>query len=220
MKITILTLFPELFATFKEYSIIKNAIKKKKLELKIVNFRNYSTEKHKKVDGKQIGGGSGMVLTVQPIVDCLKKNKSSNSCVCLMTPQGKLWNQEKAKAFSKKDDIVLICGHYEGFDERINDYVDESISIGDYILTGGEVASMVIVESIIRLIDGVITNASLDTETLDDGLLDYPAYAKPIEFEGKKVPEVLLSGNHSKIKQWRNEQRIKNTKLKRPDLLK
>jgi len=220
MNITILTLFPELFATFKKYSIIKNAIKKKKLELKIINFRNYSTEKHKKVDGKQIGGGGGMVLALQPIVDCLKKNKSSNSCICLMTPQGKLWNQEKAKAFSKKNDIILICGHYEGFDERLNDYVNESISIGNYILTGGETASMVIVESIIRLVDGVITNTSLDTETLDDGLLDYPAYAKPIEFEGKKVPKVLLSGNHSKIKQWRNEQRIKNTKLKRPDLLK
>jgi len=219
MKITILTLFPELFETFKNHSIIKNAINKKKLELKIVNFRDYSKDKHKKVDGKQIGGGGGMVLALQPIVDCLKENKTSNSCVCLMTPQGKLWNQEKAKAFSKKDDIILICGHYEGFDERLNDYVDESISIGDYILTGGETASMVIVESVIRLVNGVITKTSLDTETLDDGLLDYPAYAKPIEFEGKKVPELLLSGKHDKIKDWREEQRIKNTKLNRPDLM-
>jgi len=220
MRITILTLFPELFETFKKTSIIKLAIEKKLLELKIIDFRKYSTDKHKKVDGEQIGGGGGMVLKLQPIVDCLKSIRKLDSTICLMSPQGGLWNQEKAKYFSTKDDIILICGHYEGFDERLNDYVNDSISIGDYILTGGETASMVVVESISRLIKGVITDSSLDVETLDDGLLDYPSYAKPIDFEGKKVPEILLSGNHSKIKQWRNEQRIKNTKLKRPDLLK
>jgi len=218
MNITILTLFPELFNEFKKTSIIKLAIEKKILNLKIVNFRDYSKEKHKKVDAPQIGGGNGMVLQLQPIVDCLRDIKKDNSRTYLMSPSGFQWDQKSAINFSKYEDLILVCGHYEGFDERLNDYVDGSISIGNYILTGGEVPSMVITESITRLLENVITKGSLDTESFDGGLLDYPAYAKPNSFEGKEVPKVLLSGNHKEIEKWRNEKRIENTKSRRSDL--
>ncbi|MDR2654188.1 MAG: tRNA (guanosine(37)-N1)-methyltransferase TrmD [Mycoplasmataceae bacterium] len=220
MHIKILTLFPELFSQFLNTSIIKNTINKGIVQVSLINFRDYSKQKNKKVDAKQIGGGGGMVLQLQPLVECIEKNKVNETKVILLSPQGKLWNQKEAIKYSREKDIMLICGRYEGFDERINEYVDEIYSIGDYVLTGGEIPSMVIMESVTRLIDNAINKQSLDCETFDENLLDYPVYAKPLDFRGKKVPEILLSGDHKKIERWRKEQRIIKTKKCREDLLK
>lgn len=219
MQITILTLFPKMFDGFLSESIIANAIKSKKVKVNIVNFREFSKDKHKKVDDYQYGGGSGMVLMLQPIVDCLKSVQTKDSHVILLSAQGKKYNQTKAKQLLKYKHLILIAGHYEGFDERIIHYVDEVISIGDYVLTGGEIPAMAISDSIIRLIDGVITKGSLDSESFNDNLLDYPIYTKPVEFDGHKVPKILLSGNHQKINEYRNIQKLKKTQKLRKDLL-
>jgi tRNA (guanine37-N1)-methyltransferase len=218
MNITILTLFPNLFNEFLSTSIVKNIISKKIVNIKIVNFRDYSTQKNKQVDDYQYGGGGGMVLMLQPIVDAIKAHKTHNTRVILLCPQGKPFKQNKAVSLSKEKDIILICGHYEGFDERILNYVDEVISIGDYILTGGEIPAMVVTEAIIRLLDQAISKKSLESESFDDNLLDYPIYTKPLNFEGHKVPNVLLSGNHKKIADYRKKEQIKKTKKLRPDL--
>lgn len=220
-KITILTLFPDLFENFKKYSIIKRAIEAKKIKLTIVNFRDFSKNKHKKVDDYQFGGGAGMIIALPAIVDAIKKYKAKNTSVILVSPQGKVFNQSKAKALAKsKKDLLIVCGHYEGFDARIIHYVDQIISIGDYVLTGGEVAAMVITEAVSRLLKGVITDSSLDSETFNNNLLDYDAYTRPVVYDGHKVPEVLLSGNHQKIAEFRRKNRIIKTKKYRPDLQK
>ena len=219
MKIDILTLFPGMFDGFLKESIIGRAIKNNIVEINIYNFRDYSNDPHKKVDDYGYGGGAGMVLMPQPIYDCLKSIKDKDSYVIMMTPQGHKYNQKKAYEFSKKKHIIILCGHYEGFDERIRSFCDEEVSIGDFILTGGEIASQVIVDSVVRLLDGVITNESLKDESFNNNLLDYPVYTKPIDFMGMKVPEVLLSGHHKNIANWRLEQSIKKTKERRPDLL-
>lgn len=218
MKISVLTLFPNFFDNFLQTSIIKRAIDKKNVEIEIINFRDFSKNKHKKVDDTPFGGGAGMVLTLQPIVDAIKWIKKNNSKVILLTPSGSLYQQKKAFEFSNFEHIILICGHYEGFDERLLNYVDYQISIGDYILTSGETASLVVMESIIRLIPNVINNKSLENESFNDYLLDYPNYTKPVNFEGLEVPSVLLEGNHKKIDSFRKEQRILKTKLNRNDL--
>lgn len=220
-KITILTLFPDMFENFKKFSIIKRAIANKKIKLNIVDFRQFSKDKHKKVDDYQFGGGAGMIIALPAIVTAIKKYKTKNSLVILTSPQGKPFKQSKASSLAKsKKDLIIVCGHYEGFDARILNYVDEVISIGDFILTGGEIPAMVITEAVTRLIKGVITDSSLDSESFNNKLLDYDTYTRPVVFDGHKVPAVLLSGNHKKIEDFRKANQLAKTKKYRPDLLK
>ncbi len=219
MKIDILTLFPKMFDGFLSESIIKRTIDKSLVEVNIHNIRDYSKDKHRKVDDYSIGGGAGMVLMPQPIFDAVRDLKTKDSLVILMTPQGVPYKQKMAYELTEKKHLILICGHYEGFDERIRTLVDLEISIGDYILTGGELASMVISDSIIRLLDGAIEKDSHINDSFNNNLLDYPVYTKPVEFEGMKVPDVLLSGHHANIDKWRLEQSILKTKQRRADLL-
>ncbi len=221
MKIDILTLFPNMFDGFMNESIIKRAILKGNVEINIIDFRKYSKLNNSQVDDTPYGGGGGMVLRVEPLYDAIMdvKGNDSDAKVILMTPDGVPYKQEKAISLAKEKHLIFICGHYEGFDERIRSLCDMEVSIGDYVLTGGELPAMVISDSIIRLLDGVITNTSLDSESFNDKLLDYPTYTKPQEFMGMSVPDVLLSGDHAKIKAWRDEMRIKRTKERRPDLL-
>lgn len=220
MKITILTLFPEMFNGFLENSIIKRALAKKVVEVKIVNIRDYTLDKYGRVDTPPIGGGAGLIMKCQPIVDALKANSTAISRKILLSPKGKTYSQKDAVRLSKEEDIVIICGHYEGIDERVNNYVDELISIGDYVLTGGEIPSMAIADSIIRLLDGAITGESLSEESFDNNLLEYPQYTEPDNFDGHKVPEILYTGNHKAIKKYRRKEALKVTKEKRPDLFK
>lgn len=214
MQIDILTLFPEMFNGFLTESIIKRAIEKEKVKINIINFRDYTTDPHGKVDDTPFGGGAGMVLQVEPIYNALEKIKTKNSHIILLTPSGKTFNQQKAKTLTKHNHIILICGHYEGFDDRIKQLVDEEISIGDFILTGGELPAMMISDAIIRLLDGVINKESLESESFNEELLDYPVYTKPRDFKGMKVPEVLLSGDHKKIEEYRKQEQIRLTKEK------
>ena len=220
MKIDVLTLFPEMFTNILNESIIKRAIEKKLVEINIINFRDYSPLNNQQVDDTPYGGGAGMVLRCEPIFNAIEDIKTPSSKVILLTPEGKTYNQQKAKSLALEKHLIIICGHYEGFDERIKTLVDEEISIGDFILTGGEIPAMLIVDSITRLIDGVITKESLESESFNDNLLDYPTYTKPAEYKGLKVPDVLLSGDHAKIKEYREKERLKKTQEKRPDLLK
>ena len=218
MKITILTLFPEMFDGFKNNSIIKRAISKSVVEIKIVNIRDYTKDKNHRVDSAPVGGGAGLIMKCQPIVDCINDNKTESSKIVMLSPIGKTYNQAKAIELSKEQDIILLCGHYEGIDNRVNKYVDELISIGDYILTGGELGSMVIADSVIRLLDGAIAEESISEESFDNNLLEYPQFAEPYDFNGDKIPDILYSGNHEAIKKWRRKQSLKLTKEKRPDL--
>ncbi len=212
MKIDILTLFPEMFDGFLNTSIIKRAIDNKYVDIKVHNFRDYSLDKHKRVDDYPYGGGAGMVLMCEPIFRAIEDLKTKDTITIMLTPSGKLFNQEMALDLSKKKHIILLCGHYEGFDERIKTIIDMEISIGEYVLTGGEVPAMAITDTITRLIPGVITKESLDSESFTDNLLDYPTYTRPEVFRGMKVPEVLLSGHHKNIENYRKEERIKITK--------
>lgn len=218
MKITIYTLFPEMFNGFTTNSIIKRAIGNNVVEIKIVNIRDYTNDKYGRVDTPPIGGGAGLVMKCQPIVDALKQNANSSTYKILLSPKGKTYNQEMAKNLAKLEDIAIICGHYEGVDERVTNYVNELISIGDYVLTGGEIAAMAISDSIIRLRDGAITDISLNEETFDDNLLEYSQYTEPKNFEGHKVPDILYTGNHQAIDKFRRKESLKITREKRPDL--
>ena len=219
MKIDILTIFPEMFEGFLKTSIIKRAVEKNIVKIRIHDIRKYSTDKHKKVADYWYGGGRGMVLMPQPIFDAVDDIKTKESKVLLMTPQGKPYKQTLAYDLSKEKHIIIICGHYEGFDERIRTLADEEISIGDYVLTGGELPSMVISDSIVRLLDGVIEKESHINDSFNNNMLDYPVYTKPENFRGMKVPEVLLSGHHANIKKYREAEALKKTKDRRPDLL-
>ena len=219
MKIDILTLFPEMFTGFLETSIIKRAIDEKYVDIKVHNFRDYSLDKHNRVDDYPYGGGAGMVLMCEPIFRAIESIKTNDSIVIMLTPSGRTFKQEIAIDLSKKKHLILLCGHYEGFDERIKTIVDIELSIGDYVLTGGEVPAMAITDAITRLIPGVITEESLDSESFNDNLLDYPNYTRPEVFRGMKVPEVLLSGHHKNIEKYRQEERIKRTKEYRKDLI-
>lgn len=219
MKIDILSLFPKMFDGFISESIIKRAINDNKVTINIIDFRKYTTLNNNQVDDTAFGGGAGMVIMCDPIVRCLEEIKTDDSYVILMDPKGKLFKEEKAREYSKKKHLIIICGHYEGIDERIRNFVDEVICIGDYVLTGGEIASMAVCDATIRLIDGVITSESLDSESFDDGLLDYPVYTKPRSYRGIDVPEVLLSGDHKKIAEYRKSEAIRLTKENRPDLM-
>lgn len=214
MKIDILTLFPSMFEGFLNESIIKRAIANNKVEINLINFRDYTNDPHNKVDDTPYGGGAGMVLMIQPIYDALMKIKTENSHVVLLTPSGVTYDQKKANVYKNYSHLILICGHYEGFDDRIKSLVNEEISIGDYVLTGGEIPAMAICDSVIRLLDGVISDRSLESESFDTELLDYPVYTKPRSFMGMDVPEVLLSGDHKKIAEYRKKEQIRLTNEK------
>lgn len=219
MKIKILTLFPKMFDEFMGESIIKRAIDKGVVEIEVVDFRLWSQDKHHHVDDTPCSGGAGMVLRPDILIPAIKDNSLSNTYKILMTPQGRLYKQDIAQDLSKHDEIMLICGHYEGFDERIREYVDDEISIGDYVLTGGELASMVVSDSIIRLLNDAIKKESHEDDSFQNGLLEYPQYTRPIEYDGKKVPDVLLCGNHKDIRRWRLKESLRKTMKRRPDLL-
>ncbi|MDE6475537.1 MAG: tRNA (guanosine(37)-N1)-methyltransferase TrmD [Erysipelotrichaceae bacterium] len=219
MKITIMTLFPEFFDSFQTTSIIKRAIEKQKIIFETIDFRDYTLDKHRKVDDTPCGGGQGMVLMCQPIIDCLKAIRTEKSLVVMMTPQGERFTQRMAREYAKVEHLILLCGHYEGFDERIRSYVDMEVSLGDFVLTGGEGAALVISDAIIRLLDGVILESSHQEDSFENGLLEYPQYTRPVSFDGKEVPNVLLSGHHENIRKWRLKQSLLRTKQKRPDLL-
>lgn len=221
MKIDILSLFPDMFNGVFTESIIKRAIKDEKVNIEIHNFREYTTDPHNKVDDTPYGGGCGMVLMAQPIFDCVESLKKEESKVILLTPSGKPYKQKMAYDLSKEKHLIIICGHYEGFDERIRTLADLEISIGDYVLTGGEIPAMVLVDSITRLLPGVINERSHIEDSFNDNyLLDYPTYTKPRIYKGMEVPEVLLSGDHKKIDEYRRSESIRKTKELRPDLLK
>lgn len=216
MKLNFLTLFPKYYDPFQSESIISKAIEAKLLEINVIDIRDFTTNKHNKVDDIVYGGGKGMLLMVEPIDRALETVGGKK---ILLSPQGKKFNQTMAKELAKEKEITFIAGHYEGFDERVRDLIDEEISIGDYVLTGGELPSMVIADSIIRLIPGVIKEESHINDSFEKNLLDYPQYTKPREYKGKKVPEVLLNGNHEEIRKWRKEKALEKTKKVRPDLL-
>ncbi|EES91256.1 tRNA (guanosine(37)-N1)-methyltransferase TrmD [Clostridium botulinum] len=219
MRIDILTLFPEMFDIF-NHSIIGRAINKEILQINAYNIRDYSENKHKKADDYPYGGGAGMVMTPQPIVDSIKALKKNNSGkVIFLGPRGKTFNQEVAKELSKEKELIFICGHYEGIDERAYKYIDEEISLGDFVLTGGEMACIPVVDSICRLVPGVLASSeSYMEESFYNGLLEYPQYTRPECFEGEKVPDVLLSGHHENVRKWRRLKSLLVTKEKRPDL--
>lgn len=219
MRIDILTLFPKMFDGFLSESIIKRAIENKKVEINIIDFRKFSKDPHGSVDDTPYGGGAGMVLMPQPIFDCIRSIKTKDSLVIMLTPEGKTYKQEMALKLKEYKHLILLSGHYEGFDERIKTICDMFISVGDFILTGGEIPSMLIADSIVRLLDGVIDKKSLESESFNSKLLDYPTYTKPRDFEGMLVPDVLLSGDHKKIAEYRKNEQIKKTKELRPDLL-
>ena len=219
MKIDILTLFPHMFQGVFEESILKRAIDEGKVEINLINFRDYTKDPHNKVDDTPYGGGAGMVLMCQPIFDCVAALRKEDSVVVLLTPDGEVYNQAMAYELSQEKHLILICGHYEGFDDRIRSICDREISVGDYVLTGGEIPAMAVVDSITRLLPGVITEESHINDSFHDQLLDYPTYTKPRVYEGMEVPEVLVSGDHQKIDQWRREESMKKTQERRPDLL-
>ncbi|MBP5693880.1 MAG: tRNA (guanosine(37)-N1)-methyltransferase TrmD [Bacilli bacterium] len=219
MKFIILTLFPEMFTSFFEASILKRAIGLKKIEVKLVNIRDYTKDKYNRVDSAPIGGGAGLIMKAQPILDAIKNNSTPSTYKIALSPRGNTFNQAKsAKYASNLNEILIFCGHYEGFDERIYKYFDEIISIGDYILTGGEPAAMAIVDSVSRLIPGVISEESIKEESFDNGLLEYPQYTEPYNFEGEKVPDILYSGNHTAISKRRKKKALELTRANRIDL--
>ena len=220
MQFDVLTLFPEMFEPIKQ-SILGKAIENEKIKLKLINIRDFSKDKHKKVDDTPYGGGAGMVMKPDVVYDAYKSVYEENAKVIYLSPQGKTLNQNKVEELSKEKHLILLCGHYEGIDQRVIDkIVDEEISIGDYVLTGGEIPAMVLIDTVSRYIDGVLNQESIKEESFSEGLLEYPQYTRPEVFEGKKVPEILLSGHHENIEKWRKEQALKITKQKRPDLLK
>ena len=219
MKIDILTLFPEMFEGFINTSIIKRAIEKEIIQVNLINFRDYTPLNNKQVDDTPYGGGAGMILRCEPIFECLDSMDTEDAYIILLSPEGTKYKQDVAKRLKEHKHLIIICGHYEGFDERIKTRVDEVISIGDYILTGGEIPAMAITDSVARLLPGVITKASLDDESFNDNLLDYPTYTKPAEYHGLKVPDVLVSGNHKLINEYRKNMKIEKTKALRPDLM-
>ena len=220
MKIDILTLFPDIVMSLHEYGVIGKAIRKQKISLQAHNIRNFSSDKHHRVDDTVYGGAAGMLMQAPPIVDAIESVRKEDSHVIFMSPQGKPLTQEKAIAMAKKPHLIFLCGHYEGIDARVTNYfVDEELSIGDYVLTGGELPAMVVVDAVVRWIDGVLGNAeSAPTDSHYNGLLQYDEFTKPRNFRGYEVPEVLLNGNHAQIAQWRKENSIENTRKKRPDL--
>lgn len=223
MRFDVLTLFPEMFDAIKT-SIVGRAINQELIELNLINFREFSTDKQRHVDDCPYGGGAGMVIKPEPVYAAYKtvtENLEYKPKVIFLSPQGKVFNQQMARELSKEKHLILLCGHYEGIDQRvIDEIVDEEVSIGDYVLTGGELPAMVMIDAISRNVSGVLNNESIEDESFNDGYLEYPQYTRPEVFLGKRVPEVLLSGHHANIEKWRREQSIINTRKKRPDLIK
>ncbi len=221
MKIDILTLFPDMFAPLKE-SIIGRAVKNGKIQINVHDIRDYTLDKHKKCDDTPFGGGAGMVMMAQPIASAIESvDPEHKSRRIFLSPKGRVFNQNIVKEYAKLSDLLLLCGHYEGVDQRVIDlYIDEELSVGDYVLTGGEIPAMAVADAVSRYVDGVINEASLNEESFSGGLLEYPQYTKPQEFMGLKVPDVLLSGNHGEIAKWRKEKAEEITRKNRPDLLK
>ncbi|HLF18056.1 MAG TPA: tRNA (guanosine(37)-N1)-methyltransferase TrmD [Candidatus Omnitrophota bacterium] len=223
LRIDIITIFPDMFQPVFGESIIKRAQEKKKVKIIVYDLRDFTKDKHRKVDDRPFGGGPGMVMGTQPLVDAVKKIKGKRKArVILMDPKGTSLTQLVVKRFAKLSNLIIICGHYEGVDQRVIDMtVDECVSIGDYVLTGGELPAMVLVDCVVRLIPGVVGRSeSLHDESFEHNLLEYPQYTRPANFRGEKVPDVLLSGNHAEVQKWRKEQALKATKKFRPDLLK
>lgn len=220
MKIDVLTLFPEMFSSIKE-SIIGRAINNKLIDLNLINIRDFSKDKHKHVDDTPYGGGAGMIMKADVVYDAYNSIEDKEEAkVIYLTPKGKTLNQQIVKNLSKEKHLILLCGHYEGIDQRVLDkIVDEEISVGDYVLTGGELPAMILIDSVSRYVKGVLSEGSTDEESFSNNLLEYPQYTRPLEFEGKKVPEVLISGNHQEIEKWRQEQSLIETFKKRKDLL-
>lgn len=220
MKISILTMFPEMFESFQKSPLIKRDLEKGTLELEIVDIRNFAKGSFRHIDDSPFGGGAGMILKCQPVLDALESIRTSKSHVVLLAPVGKVFSQAKAHEYKTYEHLILIAGHYEGIDARVYDHVDELVSIGDYVLSGGELATQVIVDAIARLLEGTIRKASTEEESFENGLLEYPQYTQPRDYKGECVPEVLLSGNHEAIRKWKLEESLKWTKEKRPDLFK
>ena len=219
MRFDVLTLFPEMFDLLNK-SIIGRAQENELIEVNLINIRDFSKDKHKKVDDTPYGGGAGMVIRPDVVYDAYSSLEKEDAKVIYMSPKGKVLNQQKVKELSKEKHLVILCGHYEGIDQRVLDeIVDEEISIGDYVLTGGELPAMVLIDSVSRYVEGVLSEESTSEESFSNGILEYPQYTRPEEFRGKKVPEVLLSGHHENIKKWREEKAIELTRKKRPDLL-
>ena len=220
MKFDVLTLFPEMFDGLTK-SIIGKARERKLIDINLINIRDFSTDKHKKVDDTPYGGGAGMVIRPDVVYDAYTSLKDENAKVIYMSPKGTVLNQEKVKSLAKENHLIILCGHYEGIDQRVLDeIVDEEISIGDYVLTGGEIPAMVLIDSVSRYVEGVLNEESTSEESFSEGLLEYPQYTRPEEFRGKRVPDVLISGHHENIRNWRKEQSLMITKKNRPDLLK
>ena len=220
MKFDVLTLFPEMFEILNQ-SIIGKAIEKDIIDINLINIRDFSKDKHKKVDDTPYGGGAGMVMKPDVVYDAYQSVTDKDTKVIYMSPQGKPLNQKKVEELSKENHLIILCGHYEGIDQRVLDkIVDEEISIGDYVLTGGEIPAMVLIDSVSRYVEGVLKEDSIKEESFSNGLLEYPQYTRPEVFEGMKVPEVLLSGHHENIEKWRKEKSLEMTKKKRPELLK
>ena len=220
MKISILTLFPEMFDIF-NHSIIGKAQEKGLISINTENIRDYTLNKHKKVDDYPYGGGAGMVMAAQPVVDSIRAcKKKNNGKVVFLGPKGKTFNQEMAEELAKEESLIFLCGHYEGIDERAFKEVDLEISLGDFILTGGEMAAIPVIDSVLRLVPGVLNKSeSHEDESFSDGLLEYPQYTRPYEYEGSTVPDILLSGHHENIRKWRLKESLRKTMIKRPDLL-
>ena len=220
MKFDVLTLFPEMFNCLNE-SIIGRAVEKEQININLVNIRDFSTNKHKKVDDTPYGGGAGMVMMPDVVYRAFQSVKTEEAKVVYMSPQGKTLDQKKVEDLAKQEHLIILCGHYEGIDQRVLDkIVDEEISIGDYVLTGGEIPAMVLIDSVSRYVKGVLNEDSVKEESFSNGLLEYPQYTRPEVFEGEKVPDILLSGHHENIEKWRKEKSFEITKKKRPDLLK
>ena len=222
MKFDILTLFPEMFEPLKT-SVIWKAVQKEQITINLINIRDFSKDKHKKVDDTPYGGGAGMVMKPDVVYSAYQsvEKQSQKAKVIYMSPQGKTLNQQKVEELSKESHLIILCGHYEGIDQRVLDkIVDEEISIGDYVLTGGEIPAMVLIDSVSRYVEGVLNQESIQEESFSNGMLEYPQYTRPEVFEGESVPEILLSGHHEKIDRWRKQKSLEITKRKRPDLLK
>lgn len=220
MKITVLTIFPDLFSGFLSFPVVKRVMDREIAGISIVDIKDYADGSFRHIDDSPYGGGAGMILKCEPVFRALRASRSPASHVIAFTPAGTPYTQKRAHELAQMDDLILICGHYEGMDERIYSQVDEQISMGDYILTGGELPAMTVIDSIVRLMDGALRKESTQEESFEQGILEYPQYTKPADFEGMKVPDVLLSGNHGKIEAWKKKEALRRTLHMRPDLLK